>query len=84
MCIIDRVAAAAKAGHEEVCDLIGGSCIVSPAGEIVSQCETLGDELITHECDLDLCRLIQDNIFNFSLHREPQTYGLLTQIYKES
>ena len=78
------VAAAAKAGHEEGCDLIGGSCIVSPAGEIVSQCETLGDELITHECDLDLCRLIQDNIFNFSLHREPQTYGLLTQIYKES
>ena len=26
------VAAAAKAGHEEGCDLIGGSCIVSPRG----------------------------------------------------
>ncbi len=73
------VAGAAKAGREEGCDLIGGSCIVSPAGEIVSQCETLGDELITHECDLDLCRSIQDNIFNFSLHREPETYGLIIQ-----
>ena len=73
------VAAAAKAGHEEGCDLIGGSCIVSPTGEIVSQCETLEDELITHQCDLDTCRSIQDNIFNFSIHREPENYGLITQ-----
>jgi predicted amidohydrolase len=73
------VAAAAKAGCEEGCDLIGGSCIVSPTGEIVSQCETLEDELITHQCDLDTCRSIQDNIFNFSIHREPENYGLITQ-----
>lgn len=73
------VAASAKAGCEEGCDLIGGSCIVAPTGEIVSQCITLDDELITHSCDMDLCRLIQDNIFNFSLHREPQTYGLITE-----
>jgi N-carbamoyl-D-amino-acid hydrolase len=69
----------AKAGREEDSDLIGGSCIIAPTGEIVAQCETLGDELIIHTCDLDRCREIQDNVFNFSLHREPQTYSLITE-----
>jgi len=74
------VAGAAKAGKEEGCDLIGGSCIVSPSGEIVVRCETLGDELISWSCNLDECREIQDNIFNFSIHREPQEYGALSEI----
>jgi len=73
------VAAAAKAGYEENCDMIGGSCIVSPSGEIVTRCETLADELITWDCDLDLCQTIQNNIFNFALHREPENYGLIVQ-----
>ena len=73
------VAAAAKAGCEENCDMIGGSCIVSPSGEIVIRCETLTDELITWDCDLDLCQTIQNNIFNFALHREPENYGLIVQ-----
>ena len=73
------VAAAAKAGCEETCDMIGGSCIVSPSGEIVTRCETLADELITWDCDLDLCQTIQNNIFNFALHREPENYGLIVQ-----
>ena len=73
------VAAAAKAGCEENCDMIGGSCIVSPSGEIVIRCETLADELITWDCDLDLCQTIQNNIFNFALHREPENYGLIVQ-----
>lgn len=72
------VVGVAKAGCEEACDLIGGSCIIAPTGEIVAQCETLGDEVVVHACDLDLCRSIQDNIFNFALHREPQAYGLIT------
>ena len=59
--------------------MIGGSCIVSPTGEIVAQCETLDDELITWNCDLDLCQTIQKNIFNFALHREPENYGLIAQ-----
>lgn len=74
------VAGAAKAGKEEGCDLIGGSCIVAPSGEIMVRCETLGDELISWSCDLDECREIQDNIFNFSIHREPQEYGALSEI----
>ena len=73
------VVGVAKAGTEEGCDLIGGSCIIAPTGEIVAQCESLGDELIVHECDLDRCKEIQRNIFNFSLHREPQSYQLITQ-----
>ena len=73
------VVGVAKAGSEEGCDLIGGSCIIAPTGEIVAQCESLGDELIVHECDLDRCKEIQQNIFNFSLHREPQSYQLITQ-----
>ncbi len=74
------VAGAAKAGKEEGCDLIGGSCIVAPSGEIMVRCETLGDELISWSCDLDNCRDIQDNIINFSIHREPQEYGALSEI----
>jgi predicted amidohydrolase len=74
------VAGAAKAGKEEGCDLIGGSCIVAPSGEIMVRCETLGDELISWSCNLDECRDIQDNIFNFSIHREPQEYGALSEI----
>ena len=73
------VAAAAKAGCEENCDMIGGSCIVAPSGEIVVRCETLADELITWDYDLDLCQIIQNNIFNFALHREPENYGLIVQ-----
>ena len=40
------VVGVAKAGREEDCDLIGGSCIVAPTGEIVAQAKTLEDELV--------------------------------------
>ncbi len=68
----------AKAGREEGCDLIGGTCIIAPTGEIVAECKTLGDELIVHNCDLDRCREIQSNIFDFDQHREPESYTLIT------
>ncbi|NVK33966.1 MAG: N-carbamoyl-D-amino-acid hydrolase [Rhodobacteraceae bacterium] len=73
------VVGVAKAGCEEGCDLIGGTCIIAPTGEIVAQCATLGDELAIATCDLDRCREIQDNIFNFAAHRQPGKYGLLCQ-----
>ncbi len=72
------VVGVAKAGKEEGCDLIGGSCIIAPTGEIVAQSRSLEDELILAECDLQRCREIQDNIFNLALHREPASYGLIT------
>lgn len=68
----------AKAGLEEGCDLIGGSLIVAPTGEVVAEAATLGDEVIVAEVDLDRCAEIRANIFNFALHRQPQDYGLLT------
>mgnify|MGYP002629552761 CR=1 FL=1 len=73
------VVGVAKAGKEEDCDLIGGSCIIAPTGEIVAEAETLGDELLVHACDLDRCREIRENIFNFALHREPDSYRLITE-----
>jgi N-carbamoyl-D-amino-acid hydrolase len=72
------ILAAAKAGKEEGCDLLGQSCIIAPTGEIVAQASTLGDELIVHSCDFERTREIKDHIFNFALHREPQHYGPLT------
>ena len=68
----------AKAGREEGCDLIGGTCIIAPTGEIAAECKTLADELILAECDLDRCKEIQENIFNFDLHRQPEEYSLIT------
>jgi predicted amidohydrolase len=67
----------AKAGKEEGCDLLGQSCIIAPTGEIVAMCSTVDDELITATCDLDRCRELKDNVFNFALHREPETYRLI-------
>jgi predicted amidohydrolase len=72
------VVAVAKAGCEEGCDLIGESCIIAPTGEIMAKTQTLGDELICYPCDLDRCREIRANIFNFNLHRRPEVYTHLT------
>lgn len=73
------IVAIAKAGKEEGCDLLGQSCIIAPTGEIVAMCSTVEDELITAVCDLDRCRELKDNVFNFALHREPETYRLITE-----
>ncbi len=73
------VVGVAKAGIEESCDLLGQSCIVAPTGEIVTMCSTVEDELITESCNLDRCREIKENVFNFELHREPDTYRLIVE-----
>ena len=69
------VVAVAKAGREEDCDLISGSCIIAPTGEIVARTQGFGDELALAEIDLDRCAEIRKNIFNFALHREPGDYA---------
>ena len=71
------VVGVAKCGREEGCDLIGQSAIIAPSGEIVAQAATLGDELITARCDLDLTRAYKDTIFNFARHRRPEHYRLI-------
>lgn len=65
----------AKAGREEGCDLIGGTCIIAPTGEIISRAQGFGDELVMADIDLDRCAEIRRNIFNFALHREPEDYA---------
>jgi predicted amidohydrolase len=67
----------AKAGWEEGCDLIGGSAIIAPSGEIVAQTTTKGDELIAARCDLDLCTYNQKALFNFAEHRRIEHYGII-------
>ena len=73
------VVGVAKCGIEEGCMLIGQSCIIAPSGEIVAMCATLEDEMTTAAVDLDRCREIRENIFDFALHRQPQHYGLIAQ-----
>ena len=69
----------AKAGHEDGCDLMGGSIIVAPSGEIVAQAHTLADELIVYDADLDEGRFNKTTIFNFAAHRRPEVYGIITE-----
>ena len=64
----------AKAGLEENCDLIGGSCIIAPTGEIVAKAQGVGDELVIAKINLDRCKELRENVFNFSLHRQPDEY----------
>jgi predicted amidohydrolase len=64
----------AKAGREEGCDLIGGSCIIAPTGEIIARTQGVGDEVATAEIDFDRCKELRENVFNFALHREPGDY----------
>jgi predicted amidohydrolase len=73
------VAAVAKAGREEGCDLLGGSCIVAPSGELVARASTVGDELILARCDLELARFNKENMFNFAEHRRIEHYKLITE-----
>ncbi len=71
------VVGVAKAGCEEGVDMMGGSAIVTPNGEIVAQSATLEDELILAACDLDAGAYIKQNIFNFAAHRRPEHYRLI-------
>ena len=73
------VVGVAKAGIEEGVDQIGGSCIIAPSGETVAACTTKGDEIAVARCDLDLCNSYKRTIFNFDMHRQPHTYGLIVE-----
>jgi predicted amidohydrolase len=72
------VVGVAKAGREEGVDMMGGSCIVAPTGEIVALCSTVGDELVAADCDLDATKFNKETIFNFARHRRTEHYGLIT------
>jgi len=69
----------AKAGVEEGCELIGGSAIIAPTGEIVAQAVSDGDELVVARCDLDLGRSYKKTTFAFDRHRQPEAYRMIVE-----
>jgi N-carbamoyl-D-amino-acid hydrolase len=73
------VVAVAKAGLEEDCMLMGGTCMVAPSGELVAVASTLDDELLAYEIDLDATKPIKETIFNFAKHRRPEHYKLIVE-----
>jgi predicted amidohydrolase len=72
------VVGVAKGGREEGCDLLAGSIICSPAGEIIAQATGDGDEVITAALDLDICKINKGATFNFAAHRRIEHYGLIS------
>ena len=68
----------AKAGIEDGMELIGGSCIVSPMGQVLAKAATTGDELIAARIDLDQMVPARKR-WDFLGRRHPEHYGLLTQ-----
>ena len=68
----------AKAGVEDGCMLIGGSCIIQPSGEIIGLASTLDDELIVSSCDLDLAKMGKETVFNYAKHRRIEHYGIIS------
>lgn len=71
------VTGVAKAGSEDGHDLMAGSCIINPNGEIVALSETTDDELIVHDCDLDACAFLKQTTFKFDAHRRVEHYDLI-------
>ena len=73
------VVGVAKCGLEEGCEMIGGSCIIAPTGEIIAQAVTREDELVVARCDLDLGKSYKNATFNFARHREPEQYRMIVE-----
>lgn len=73
------VVGVAKAGMEEGVEMMAGTCIIAPTGEIAAQTRTLGDELAMADCDLDACTPGKRGEFDLALNRRPEHYGLLVQ-----
>jgi hypothetical protein len=75
------VVASAKAGVEEGVDHIGGSCVIHPSGVLIAQCTGVGDEVTVAACDLDDTVSYKTTLFDFAKHRQPDTYGALTELH---
>lgn len=71
----------AKAGVEDGMELIGGSCIISPLGQVLAKAATTGDELVAARIDLDQMIPARKR-WDFFGRRRPEHYGLLTQPLK--
>ena len=72
------VVGVAKAGIEDGVELIGGSSVINPLGQIVAKATTTGDELVCARIDLDQMTPVRKR-WNFLGRRQPQHYGTLLQ-----
>jgi predicted amidohydrolase len=72
------VVGVAKAGVEDGVELIGGSSVINPLGQIVAKATTTGDELVVSRIDLDQMTPVRKR-WNFLGRRQPQHYGRLLQ-----
>jgi N-carbamoyl-D-amino-acid hydrolase len=72
----------AKAGVEDGMELIGGSSVITPQGQIIAKASTTGDELISAIIDLDQMTPVRKR-WNFLGRRQPQHYGGLLDPVKE-
>src|SRR6266702_3614121 len=72
------VVGVAKAGVEDGVELIAGSAIVSPLGQVLARAATNGDELVVARIDLDQMLPVRKR-WNFLGRRQPQHYGRLLQ-----
>jgi predicted amidohydrolase len=66
----------AKAGVEDGVELIGGSCIIDPLGQVLARAATTGDELVPARLDLDQMTPVRKR-WNFLGRRRPEHYGLV-------
>ena len=71
------VVGAAKAGIEDGLELIGGSCVISPLGDVLARAATTGDELVTAKIDLEQTRAARER-WNFFARRHPEHYAAIT------
>jgi len=68
----------AKAGNEDGYELMAGTAIIRPNGEIAAVAATTGEELVVHDCDLDEAQILKKTLFDFDKHRRIEHYGIIT------
>jgi N-carbamoyl-D-amino-acid hydrolase len=77
------VVGVAKAGVEDGLELIGGSCIAGPLGQVLARAATTGDELVAARIDLDWMTPARKR-WDFFSRRHPQHYTAITQPVRPS
>ena len=74
-----RVRISWSTGFKEGCDLLGGSCIIAPSGEIIALATTRQDEVVLARCDFDPSRPNEEHMCNFARHRQIDQYRPITE-----
>jgi N-carbamoyl-D-amino-acid hydrolase len=73
------VVGVAKTGVEGGVDLLPGSVVIAPSGQIVAQAITTEDEVFNARIDLDFTRNYKNTLFDFERYRVLDAYRLITE-----